>query len=112
MPETPLLTLRRCAACGVFEPALRTFCAACGSDDLHPAEVAGEGEMVSWTVVRRPATAFRHLGQIPVVIVRLDAGASVTGRFEGEEPSLSVGARARLLRNDDGVPVFGAVAQA
>lgn len=108
MPDTPSLTLRRCQSCGAFEPARRIFCASCGSDDLRAAEVVGEGEVVSWTVVRRPATAFRHLGQIPVVVVRMDAGASVTGRFEGEEAGLFVGAKASLLRTDDGVPVFGA----
>lgn len=112
MPDAPSLTLRRCGACGAFEPARRTFCAACGSDDLRAAEVPGEGEVVSWTVVRRPATAFRHLGQIPVVVVRLDAGASVTGRFEGKEAGLSVGAKVRLLRSDDGIPVFGAGSEA
>jgi uncharacterized OB-fold protein len=108
MPEAPSLTLRRCGTCGAFEPARRTFCAACGSDGLRAAEVAGESEVVSWTVVRRPATAFRHLGQIPVVVVRLDAGVSITGRFEGDEAGLFVGAKASLLRTDDGVPVFGA----
>jgi len=106
MPD-PTLTLRRCEVCATIEPAARVFCAQCGSDRLVPEAIPGDGAIVSWTIVRRPAAAFRDLGAIPIAVARLDAGVTVTGRFAGDPVALAVGRRVTLHALDGDVPVFG-----
>lgn len=109
MPEEQLmLDLRRCRACGTLEPAARTFCANCGGDALSVERVNGDGVVVSWTIIRRPAKAFEAFGEIPIALVRLDAGATITGRFAPGSDILPVGTRVALRALDhDGVPMFG-----
>jgi uncharacterized OB-fold protein len=107
MPDLPL---RRCTHCGTLEPAARQLCAGCGRAALAPTTVDGSGTLVSFTLVRRPAAAFRDLGAIAVVVVALDAGVRVTGRMDALPDGLRPGARMALLRLDDAVPVFVAAA--
>lgn len=110
MPDAPALHLRKCGSCGVVEPAARNFCSKCGSAHLEPANVEGRGVLTSWTVVRRPALAFKHLGIIPIVMVTLRDGTVVTGRFEGDSDALRVGSEVILAHEADGVPHFRNVA--
>lgn len=101
-----MLALRRCRACGTIEPGARSFCASCGSGDLAPELVDGRGTVLSWTVVRRPSTAFRPLGEIPIAVVRLDAGATLTGRFSGSSELLTIGREVALGGLEADVPIF------
>jgi uncharacterized protein len=100
------LSLRICGSCGRIEPAARYFCANCGSAELRPAPIEGSGKLLSWTVVRRPAAAFQHLGSIPIAVVALDAGVNITGRFEGDPMELTPGMPVTLSSFGDGVATF------
>lgn len=108
MPEANPLPLRRCKICDTIEAGKRIFCSKCGGDVLEPTLVDSRGIVTSWTIVRRPATAFQHLGTIPVVMVTLQDGTIVTGRFQGGEDRLQVGQMVSLSHEDRGVPHFSA----
>jgi len=98
-----------CPACGTLDPGPREFCPACQHHGLQSKSVAGNGELVSWTMIRRPPTAFREDGEYAVAVVALDAGVQVTGRltFDLDEPS--PGARVTSVAHKNGVAVFAAV---
>lgn len=83
MPEaadTGTVAVMRCTACGGLDPGPRDLCPRCHAP-LSPAEVAGTGTLVSWTLIRRPPAAFREDGPYAVAVVRLDVGVQVTGRL-------------------------------
>jgi uncharacterized OB-fold protein len=76
------LVVSSCRACGrqLFPPI--ASCANCGSRELEPLEVSGEGEIYSWATVHLPlADAFA--GEVPytVVVVELPGGGRIFGRL-------------------------------
>lgn len=95
----------RCGECGTLDPGPREFCAACASPDLRPARVSGRGRLVSSTVIRRPAAAFRAEGAFEVAVVDLDAGVRVTARLApGAE--IEPGERVDIVGERNGVAYF------
>ena len=82
----------RCADCGVrvFGPA--TFCQACTSAELTPAEFAPAGKLFSYTVVRVPPAGWT--GPVPYVLgeVELAEGPHVLAEVvDAEAADLAVG---------------------
>ena len=75
--ERGVLLGMRCRQCGVcvFGPA--TFCQACTSSDLEAVELAQQGTLFSYTVVRVPPPGWP--GQVPYVLgeVELPEGPHV-----------------------------------
>lgn len=97
MPElVPATTVpvMRCAKCATLDPGPRALCKSCHGP-LQPETVSGVGELISWTMIRRPPTAFREDGPYAVAVVRLDAGVQVTGRLENATEEISPGRRVR-----------------
>ncbi|WP_414706490.1 Zn-ribbon domain-containing OB-fold protein [Saliniramus sp.] len=79
--ELQEVTVLACRACGALDPGPRELCTRCGSTDLESKRVAGTGTLVSSTMIRRPAAAFRGEGAFEVCVVDLDAGPRITGRL-------------------------------
>ncbi len=108
MPESAghRVTVLVCEDCGALDPGPRAFCRACQSSALVARDVDGTGMLVSWTMIRRPPTAFREEGEYAVAVVALDAGVQVTGRLalDGGEPR--PGSRVAMVDSRDGVGVF------
>jgi hypothetical protein len=75
------LTALRCGGCGELAIPPREFCPACHQRDWRPVPLAGEGTVVSFTVIRIAPRGFS--GQVPYAIasVRLAEGVSVLGRL-------------------------------
>ena len=103
------LEVLRCGACAALDPGPREICPRCHQASLQPHAVAGEGKLLSWTVIRRPPAAFRAEGAYAVAVIELDAGLKVTGRLEAPEHVNGLGSRVRLVRSKDGVAIFRAV---
>ncbi len=101
MSPSPVLdlTLSKCPACGALDPGPRALCPRCQAP-LAAATAPASGELVSWTLIRRPPSSFKEDGQYAVAIVRLDAGVQVTGRLvkpdERARPGARVTARTKL----------------
>jgi uncharacterized OB-fold protein len=113
MPETatgkPDLTVcvLECRDCGARDPGPRQICRSCHGDNLVPTRVPGDGSLVSWTIIRRPPTAFREDGEYAVAVVELDAGVQVTGRLVTTTADTAPGDRVLVVGEKGGVPVFG-----
>ncbi len=106
MPDSSVRVMR-CPSCGTLDPGPRELCGRCFTK-LEPFTVSGDGEIVSWTVIRRPPLAFKDEKSYAVAVVRLDAGCQVTGRLHDPEPSLLPGTRVRAIGSHRSVPVFAA----
>ena len=74
---------RRCQVC-VFGPAI--FCQSCSSGDLEPVQLARQGTLYSFTVVRVPPAGWP--GQVPYTLgeVELPEGPHVLAEIIGCEP--------------------------
>jgi uncharacterized OB-fold protein len=98
----------KCSACGALDAGPREICPSCHEAALKPHEVAGEGRLLTWTIIRRPPAAFRAEGSYAVAVVEFDAGVKVTGRLEGPDDVKGLGVRVMLASSKDGVATFRA----
>ena len=81
------LVVSRCRACGhqLFPPI--ASCVNCGSRDLEPLEVSGDGEIYSWATVHVALSdAFADEVPYTVVVVELSGGGRLFGRLLEDEP--------------------------
>jgi hypothetical protein len=106
--EQGMVEVLRCTACGALDAGPREICPRCHEPALQRHAVAGEGTLLTWTVIRRPPAAFRAEGSYAVAVVELDAGLKVTGRLEAAEYVKGLGTRVSLVRSKDGVAIFRA----
>ena len=85
-------------------------CPTCGSADLEPHEIAGDGRVIVWTTIHVPPTRYADEAPYTVAIVELEGGLRTTGRLIGDA-GRELGARVRLQRVDaERGPMFEAVA--
>lgn len=98
----------KCSKCGSLDAGPREICPSCHEAALKPHVVGGNGALVSWTMIRRPPSAFRAEGQYAVAVVKLDAGVKVTGRLADPDEAMGPGLRVSVVDKKNGVPVFSA----
>jgi uncharacterized OB-fold protein len=98
----------RCTKCGALDSGPRDLCAKCFGA-LAPHTVGGAGTLVSWTMIRRPPTAFRAEGAYAVALVKLDAGCQITGRLSNPDDNATPGRRVAATGHKDAVTVFTAI---
>ncbi len=80
------LMIRRCIACGLrLAPVVRT-CTACRSTALEWVMSCGQGSIVSWKVVHRPANGAGEWEASTIAIVELDDGPWIYTTLAGEVP--------------------------
>ena len=91
-----------CSECGTRLIPPRPACYACGSRAVELEAQPETGEIVSYTEVHRPPSAFTDLAPFPVAIVELDSGARLTGRVDAGYDALAIGTAVRLsIREPD-----------
>lgn len=100
------MSVLKCSVCGALDPGPRELCPACHRKALAPIDVDGRGELVSWTMIRRPPAAFREDGAYAVAVVRLDAGVQVTGRLAAPDERAAPGARVHAAGRHRDTTVF------
>ncbi len=103
-----MVNVLRCSNCGTLDAGPREICPSCHERALQRHEVAGDGRLLTWTIIRRPPAAFRSEGSYAVAVIELDAGVKVTGRLESPEDVKDLGTRVTLARSRDGVAIFRA----
>lgn len=108
MPEAMAVPIVKCSACGAMDPGPREVCPRCHTAALQPATAPGTGQLVSWTLIRRPPAQYREDGQYAVAIVRLDAGVQVTGRLKDPSEAIKPGARVKAVAPVRNTVVFEA----
>jgi uncharacterized protein len=105
------LLLRRCAACGQFSRPQARSCGQCRSADLSWAPAAGQGTVVSWSVVHGRAAGGGPPARTVVAIVELDEGPWLHAQLVDISPATVSGGQrvtVRFERAEDGeaIPVF------
>jgi len=105
-PPPPVLTLLRCADCGRLDSRQRVVCSGCLSGRLLEEQVAGHGQLVTLTTIRRAPSAWRDRAPYRVAVVDLDGGLRVTGRLAPEAPEPALGDRLTLRQVDGQDLVF------
>lgn len=101
------LVVQRCASCGTWIWQPRPLCPACHAPDLIWTEVAGEGRVVSWTVLHPPMLpVWADAVPFVVLLVELDEGVRMLGqlvddaggllRTDGSAEGVAMGARVAL----------------
>jgi hypothetical protein len=90
----------RCTDCGTHLVPPRPACYDCGSRAVTIAEQPRTGEVISYTSVNRPPSAFAHLAPITVAVVELDSSARLTGRVDAPLADVTIGDRVELQVRD------------
>jgi uncharacterized OB-fold protein len=85
-----------CADCGTALIPPRPACYECGSRDVHIEEQPQSGEIVSYTEVHKPASAFADQAPFTVAVVELESKARLTGRVRTPYDEVDIGMPVRL----------------
>jgi hypothetical protein len=82
------LLIQQCGDCGGKQFVPRSWCSYCGADEVEWIESAGDGEVYSFTVIRRAPAYPAFEEEIPYVVayVELDEGVRVCTNVVGCEP--------------------------
>ena len=105
-----VLRVQRCDDCGahVFFPTVA--CQRCHSGALRWVDCSGEGEIKTFTIVRRGVGAFAADAPYTIAIVALDEGPQLmTYIVDCAEQDLAIGKRVAVAfeaRGDRALPVF------
>ncbi|WP_209121037.1 Zn-ribbon domain-containing OB-fold protein [Alkalihalobacillus sp. BA299] len=77
------LPVKKCKQCQSILYTSKYHCTTCYSDELEQTEIDGKGKVYSYTKIHAAPKQFA--GQAPyfVILVHLDQGLKVTGRFNG-----------------------------
>jgi uncharacterized OB-fold protein len=94
------LLAARCTECDTRLLPPRPTCYGCGSRRVTLSEQPRTGEVVSYTSVNRPPSAFDHLTPITVAVVELDSSARLTGRVAAPLDDVAIGDRVELQVRD------------
>ncbi len=94
------LVAARCTECDEHMLPPRPACYNCGSRAVTVEEQPRTGEVISYTSVNRPPSAFADLAPITVAIVELDSSARLTGHVEAPLEEVSIGDRVELQVRD------------
>ena len=105
------IKILKCPDCGKLASPPHQLCPSCHSAKIAAHEVDGAGQLLSWTMIRRPPQVFRDEGAYPVAVVALTAGVPVTVRLklpaDGSEPKS--GATVHMTGEHKGAAVFEVV---
>jgi len=94
------LVAARCTECETHMLPPRPACYGCGSRAVTISEQPRSGEVISYTSVNRPPSAFEHLAPITVAVVELDSSARLTGRVDASLEDVAIGDRVELQVRD------------
>jgi hypothetical protein len=94
------LLAARCTECDTQMLPPRPACYGCGSRAVTLSEQPRTGEVVSYTSVNRPPSAFEDLAPITVAVVELDSSARLTGRVDASLNDVAIGDRVELQVRD------------
>lgn len=96
-----ILTIQRCADCGVHQFYPRRFCASCWSDEVAWVEASGGGTVWTFTVAHKPGHP-AWAADVPYVIavIELDEGPRFLTNILTDDPTaVAVGRRVQLDRD-------------
>lgn len=104
------LVAQRCGSCGLLRHPPRTACPACQSLDTEIAELSGDGEIYSYSLLWHPRSP-RFDYPVIAILVDLAEGIRVVSNLVGAEPAavaigLPVTVEFAACEEDLALPVF------
>jgi uncharacterized OB-fold protein len=98
----------KCTACGAVSYPRHLVCPKCRGEAFQPAEIAGEGLVLTYTDVYALAIDY-DVRYLRLAIVELDGGLRVTGQLLDEEPKLGKRVRTTVgvVRETAGKAIYG-----
>ena len=85
-----------CTDCETRLVPPRPACYECGSRAVAIEEQPRVGEVVTYTAVHRPPSAFADIAPVTVAVVELDSGARLAGRVTAHIEEVAIGDRVEL----------------
>ena len=94
--------VQRCDACGKFRYVPKELCPYCHAAESTWTPIGGDGEIYTYTVVRRaPTPAFQADAPYALAHVTMDEGIRMIGRVVGVDPeAVHIGMRVRVAYAD------------
>jgi len=98
----------KCTTCGAVSYPKHLVCPKCRGESFEPAEISGEGTVLSTTDVYALAVDY-EVRYLRLAIVELDGGLRVTGHLLDEAPKLGKRVRTTVgvVRETGGKAIYG-----
>lgn len=81
IPQRYRLEAGKCARCGYMAFPPRLVCPVCGNREFENVKLKTEGELVTFTIIRVPPSAFMDQAPYAVGIVKLDDGVQIMAQI-------------------------------
>lgn len=86
----------KCKKCETTYFPPRLLCQKCRrKGELEDFKFSGEGEIVSWTVIRTAPEGFERQAPFPVAIIKLKEGSQISGQIVDGLENIEIGKRVR-----------------
>jgi uncharacterized protein len=79
------LSAKQCIKCDKILSIDKYHCTSCWSEELETTQLSGKGEVYSYTNIYAAPEPFTEQAPYFVILVDLEKGPRVTGRYIGEE---------------------------
>ncbi|MDN7025921.1 Zn-ribbon domain-containing OB-fold protein [Methanoculleus sp. FWC-SCC1] len=98
IPQRYNLIGTQCTTCGRYFFPPRSFCPECRRDgEIVDYQFKGDGEIVTYTVIRSASDQFENTTPYVLAIVRLDEGADLTAQVVCTPEEARIGMRVRSV---------------
>jgi len=94
-----------CQECGWTDFQAVSQCPRCDGK-INPSPITGEGEVVTYTVIRYPPKNFENQAPYTVAIINLRNGPRVIGRISNAADKIKIGDRVSLSSSKEGTLEF------
>lgn len=92
-----VLRTTKCRECGTIYFPPQVDCPRCRIRNMEWIDISGEGELVTWTIIKTKPLSFSHLDDYIVGIVRMPQGFNMLAWIKIDDPGkLTPGMRLRL----------------
>jgi len=93
----------KCTACGLVSFNEDGACSHCGSDETERFADSGDGELVSWSIVRVAPERFADKAPYAIGLVQLANGERLLGRLQSiPDEDEGIGSPVSFLRFEEG----------
>lgn len=100
------MLMHQCARCGAVTTLQAAVCPKCLCSEVKAIALPGQGQLVSWTTIRRAPAGYSVAAPYDVVVVDVGPGVRVTGRLSPQSLPPAMGARVEQVAEDGTCPVF------
>ncbi|WP_216827487.1 Zn-ribbon domain-containing OB-fold protein [Alkalihalobacterium elongatum] len=83
------LPVKRCKHCQSILYTSKYHCTSCYSDELELTEIDSKGKIYSYTKIHAAPKQFADQTPYYIILVHLDQGLRVTGRFNGNQVEIN-----------------------